>query len=206
MNHRSKKTFGLVAVLTAVALAGVMLSPAGAHVTGRFRHLWRVHIKPKLATPGSFNDPRNPVDWSKLKGVPLADAGSINDPGNPVDWTQLKNVPAGLADGTDDTAAGGGGGGGGVAPGIAGYQIVTKSSPENSANAKSAIAECPAGKVAVGGGARTAGPATVQDVLAVETSYPFSDGSAWHVIAHEQPATGEVWRVEAHAICATRAP
>ena len=30
MNHRSKKTFGLVAVLTAIAVAGVMLSPAGA--------------------------------------------------------------------------------------------------------------------------------------------------------------------------------
>jgi hypothetical protein len=206
MQSRSKKAFGLVALLAAIGVAGVLLSPAGAHVTGGFRHLWRVHIKPKFATPGSFNNPRNPVDWSKLKGVPLADAGSINDPGNPVDWTQLKNVPAGLADGTDDTAAGGGGGGGGAAPGIAGYEIVTTSSPENSANAKAAIAECPAGKVAVGGGARTAGPATVQDLLAVETSYPFSDGSAWHVIVHEQPATGEVWRVEAHAVCATRAP
>jgi hypothetical protein len=37
----------------------------------------------------------------------LATPGSLNDPANPVDWTRLKNVPDGFADGTDD---GGGGG------------------------------------------------------------------------------------------------
>jgi hypothetical protein len=35
----------------------------------------------------------------------LSTPGTINQPGNPVDWTRLKNVPAGFADGDD--AAGG---------------------------------------------------------------------------------------------------
>lgn len=34
--------------------------------------------------------------------------GTINLPGNPVDWTKLKGVPAGLADGTDDEGTGDG--------------------------------------------------------------------------------------------------
>jgi hypothetical protein len=32
--------------------------------------------------------------------------GTINSPSNPVDWTKLKGVPAGFADGTDDGAGG----------------------------------------------------------------------------------------------------
>jgi hypothetical protein len=180
MNPRSKKTVGVLAVLSAVAVAGVLMSPAGAHVTGRFRHLWRIHIKPKLAAPGLINDSRNPVDW-----------------------TRLKNVPAGLADGTDDTAAGGGGGG---APGIVGYEVVSVTEPESSINVKGRAVECPAGKVAVGGGVKTSGPATAQDVLAVESSFPFSDGTAWHAIVHEQPLTDAVWKLEVFVVCATRAP
>lgn len=39
----------------------------------------------------------------------LSTPGSVNDPGNPVDWTKLKNVPAGFADGAD--AEGGAGDG-----------------------------------------------------------------------------------------------
>jgi hypothetical protein len=32
----------------------------------------------------------------------LADPGTLNDAGNPVDWTRLKGVPTGFADGVDD--------------------------------------------------------------------------------------------------------
>ena len=42
-------------------------------------------------------------------GEDLWTPGSINNPANPVDWTMLKNVPAGFADGSDD---GGGAGDG----------------------------------------------------------------------------------------------
>lgn len=34
--------------------------------------------------------------------------GSLNDTGNPVDWTKLKSVPVGFADGTDDAGEGDG--------------------------------------------------------------------------------------------------
>ncbi len=38
----------------------------------------------------------------------LSTSGTINDPSNPVDWTKLKGVPAGFADGTDDVGGAGG--------------------------------------------------------------------------------------------------
>ena len=37
----------------------------------------------------------------------LNSPGTVNNPTNPVDWTMLKNVPADFADGIDNTAAGG---------------------------------------------------------------------------------------------------
>jgi hypothetical protein len=67
-------------------IAAISFSPAGAHNT-TVNHLWKAHIKPKLAR-----------------------AGTINKKNNPVNWTRLKNVPAGIADGDDDMGAGGGGG------------------------------------------------------------------------------------------------
>jgi hypothetical protein len=36
----------------------------------------------------------------------LNTAGTINQAGNPVDWTKLKGVPAGFADAVDDTGSG----------------------------------------------------------------------------------------------------
>ena len=38
--------------------------------------------------------------WDHFKGLKVA--GTINADTNPVDWTKLKGVPAGLADGVDD--------------------------------------------------------------------------------------------------------
>lgn len=74
-------------------------------------------------SPGTINDPANPVDWTRLKGVPeglagaqidaqllngmtaaqfatvdsLSSPGTVNAESNPVDWGRLKGVPAGLA-------------------------------------------------------------------------------------------------------------
>lgn len=39
----------------------------------------------------------------------LSTPGTINQPANPVDWTKLKNVPAGFADGADDAGGAGDG-------------------------------------------------------------------------------------------------
>lgn len=86
MKHRLRQLV-VGASVSAIIATGLTVSPAGAHIT-RVGHLWRDHIKPKLAV-----------------------VGTINNTSNPVDWTQLKNVPSGLADGVDDVGGGGGGGG-----------------------------------------------------------------------------------------------
>jgi hypothetical protein len=81
MNRRFGAAFRIGAVVAALAVAALLITPAGAHVTAGFRHLWRQHIKPKLSTPGSLNDPANPVDWTRLKGVPGDFADGIDDSG-----------------------------------------------------------------------------------------------------------------------------
>jgi hypothetical protein len=82
----------LAAIVLAVLLASALFAPGAiAHVGTEFAHLWNEHIKPRIATPGTINAAENPVDWTKLKGV-----------------------PAGLADGMDmgiDQAVGASGGG-----------------------------------------------------------------------------------------------
>lgn len=66
-------------ILVAGALAAAIAAPgAFAHDDGTTTHLWLGHIKP------------------------MKDPGTINTSTNPVDWTKLKGVPAGFADGTDD--------------------------------------------------------------------------------------------------------
>lgn len=75
----------IMLVAVGVLVGGLLLAPVSAHVNKKFGHLWKIHIKPKLARDGTINAPKNPVDW-----------------------TRLKNVPAGFADGADDGGAGGG--------------------------------------------------------------------------------------------------
>jgi hypothetical protein len=70
-----------------ILVGALLVAPVGAHVKKEFGHLWKRHIKPKLAAPGTINKAKNPLNWTKLR-----------------------NVPAGFADGTDDVAGGAGGG------------------------------------------------------------------------------------------------
>ena len=91
-------------VITAGVVAGL---PALADVTSSWAHLRDQHVKPftdsryfKKANlrnaDAGVNDPGDPVDWSRLKGVPTDFADGV------ADWTNLGGVPAGFADGTDD--------------------------------------------------------------------------------------------------------
>jgi len=70
-----------VLAVVAVVIAGALIAPAPAHVTNKFGHLFNKHIKRKLASPGVINAARNPVHWTKLKGVPasIADGGLQRD-------------------------------------------------------------------------------------------------------------------------------
>jgi hypothetical protein len=94
----------VVAVITAVVVAAV---PAAAHVTESWKHLRKKHVKPftdnryftksTLQLPGTINTGGNPVDWSKLKGVPDAFADGVDaDSGG--DITAV-NAGTGLTDG-----------------------------------------------------------------------------------------------------------
>jgi hypothetical protein len=85
-------------------------------------------------------------------------------------------------------------------PGISGYQIVTSVSSFSSEGNRSATADCPAGKVAIGGGGRVFGGV---DGIALHASDPSEDGSGWSVGAHEIVSTASTWSVGTYAICAT---
>jgi hypothetical protein len=207
MHTRLRGVSKWVALASIVAVAGALASPAGADVTSSFRHLWREHIKPKLAKERTFNAANNPIDWSGLKNVPLGDPGAINDADNPVDWTQLKNVPSGFADGIDNDAANGGGAPPPPPPaapaGIVGLEVVKAISAEDTKNAKGMTAACPAGKSAIGGGAVINGPAALN--AALQATQPTAGMDGWTAYAHEHTETAGNWSIEVTAVCAPQA-
>jgi len=84
-------------------------------------------------------------------------------------------------------------------PGVSGYEIVSSTSALTSNPSQETSAECPAGKVAVGGGAAIFGSVTS---IALHWSLPSGDGSRWDAAAHEVVSTADSWRVAAYAICA----
>ncbi|MET0616061.1 MAG: hypothetical protein ABW142_11480 [Thermoleophilaceae bacterium] len=84
------------------------------------------------------------------------------------------------------------------APGVSGYEIVESTSPATSDN-KFRIAQCPAGKVAVGGGAFLLGDFTGH--VALDRSEPVGN-AAWEAQAAELVPTGGAWAVGVRVICA----
>jgi hypothetical protein len=57
---------------------------------------------------GAFAEASHDHDDRYYTEAELNTGGTINQAGNPVDWSKLKGVPAGLADGIDDVGAGDG--------------------------------------------------------------------------------------------------
>ena len=54
-------------------------------------------------TPAKLSfDPTTQTEFDSLTQL-LSDSGTVNDTANPVDWTKLKGVPAEFADGTDNS-------------------------------------------------------------------------------------------------------
>ncbi|HEX9966810.1 MAG TPA: hypothetical protein VGB06_02575 [Solirubrobacterales bacterium] len=82
---------------------------------------------------------------------------------------------------------------------------VTATSASDSESAKTAKAECPAGKQVVGGGAKIV--ADTFESIAVTESAPIANAetkrTAWSATARELGAEATEWAVEAYAICAT---
>lgn len=72
----------LVRRLVLVGVVGALVAtPVGAHVNERFNHLWKRHIRPKLAAEGTINNPNNPVNWTRLVGVPADFADGDDETG-----------------------------------------------------------------------------------------------------------------------------
>jgi hypothetical protein len=71
-----------------LAAEGKIGSAAGQVAAGDHEHDARYYTKTQ-------------ADAQFSSGTGLSGAGTINDAANPVDWTRLKGVPAGFADGTD---------------------------------------------------------------------------------------------------------
>ncbi len=79
--HHKRGFRSAVFLVTGVVIGTLMITPAGAHITDSFTHLFNKHIKPILANPGTINDASNPVDWTKLKGVPADFADGVDATG-----------------------------------------------------------------------------------------------------------------------------
>ncbi len=92
-------------MLLAVTTFGSSAAPAGAHVTEDDVHLWVEHIKPRLNnTDTAINTPGNPVDWSRLKGVPAGIADGHDSLGpRPGFGLERRSTPLGLVDRVDTT-------------------------------------------------------------------------------------------------------
>jgi hypothetical protein len=78
VRRRRRRAPWSLAILAVAILATA--TPASAHVTNSFDHLWNDHILPLIST----ND------------------GQVNQAADPIDWTKLKSVPRGFADGVDN--------------------------------------------------------------------------------------------------------
>lgn len=84
MDERRLRTVGLVARGLSIVIAGALAvamgaTGVGAHDDGTTGHLWLDHLKP-MKVAGTLNDSTNPVDWTRLQGVP-ADIADGKDAG-----------------------------------------------------------------------------------------------------------------------------
>jgi hypothetical protein len=85
------------------------------------------------------------------------------------------------------------------ATGVAGYEIVESISPASSVDSKARAATCPAGKLAVGGGAFLLGDFSGH--VALDRSEPVGD-HAWEAQAQELVPVGLTWAIGVKVICA----
>jgi hypothetical protein len=86
--------------LVAVAVIAAVLSAAAPAIAHGVRHALFAHKAGNAKNLGG-----KPASAYALKTT-LAQPGTINTPGNPVDWTKLKGVPGGFADGSDNIGPG----------------------------------------------------------------------------------------------------
>ena len=88
-------------------------------------------------------------------------------------------------------------------PGVSGREVVLKTSLSNSLSTRTALAQCPAGKSAIGGGALVSNLATGGPAVAGSRTEG-SDG--WLAYAIETAAYAGNWDLTAYVVCARVTP
>ena len=100
------------------------------------------------------------------------------------------------------------------ASGVSGYQVVSARSSFDSVTEKVMHLACPAGKVAIGGGASVfpslADPQRVTAPVLLRDNQPLTDGGSqateWFARAYEATAYNFAWTLDVYAICANVTP
>ena len=87
--------------------------------------------------------------------------------------------------------------------GLSGYEVVTQLTASDSSSVKSITAECPAGKMVIGGGARIFGSISGTALTANGPEGSPSRPTEWFATALEVAPNSEDWGLRVDVFCAT---
>jgi hypothetical protein len=158
----------VVAVLGSTPLGHALVSNVPRNSVGPI-HLKRNAVGPQKIAPNAVRAPH------VLNGSLLAEDFKAGQ------------IPAGPAGPKGDPGA----------PGVAERQVVAQGGEVDSSTSKSAVATCPPGKVALGGGGTLVGSGPI----ALFASRPNGE-TGWRVSAHEVVAFAPNWNLIAYVVCA----
>jgi hypothetical protein len=94
----------------------------------------------------------------------------------------------------------------GPAGSINGLERVDFSTHDDTTSPKHAFANCPTGKVVIGGGAQVFVQGQVAGPIALKKSFPSKALNGWAASAEDMASTPLSWFLTAYAICATASP
>ena len=94
-------------------------------------------------------------------------------------------------------------GNGASGAGLSGYEVVTQSTGSDSSSLKSMTAECPAGKMVIGGGARIFGSISGTALTASGPDGPPDQPTKWFATALEVAPNSDNWGLRVDVFCAT---
>jgi hypothetical protein len=139
-----------------------------------------------------------------LRVVDKAEGEKCGSGEKPLKWNQKGVAGAPGPAGPAGKAGPAGPAGAPGAPGLVGREVVTVLSPDNSDDFKTVAADCPPGKVVIGGGAAVANPdggfTSLRQVQLYGSFPPFK--TRWLGEAQELAPTAVTWALEVYAICA----
>jgi len=87
--------------------------------------------------------------------------------------------------------------------GLSGYEVVTESTGSDSSSVKSVTAQCPPGKMVIGGGARIFGSISGTALTTSGPEGPPSEPTEWFATALEVAPNSQDWGLRVDVFCAT---